>query len=79
MTTRNRFNCTWKIWKQDSINLLHHLSILDLVELFLNFLNILKCMPRLELCVRFFFTIGLDTIQVRSVSSQGEVRSNFLI
>ena len=51
MTTKNRFNCTWKIWKQDSINLLHHLSILDLVELFLHFLNILKHMPRLELRV----------------------------
>lgn len=56
MTTKNRFNCTWKIWKQDSINLLHHLSILDLVELFLHFLNILKRMSRLELCVRFFFS-----------------------
>ena len=56
MTTKNRFNCTWKIWKQDSINLLHHLSILDLVELFLHFLNILKPMSRLELCVRFFFS-----------------------
>lgn len=56
MTTKNRFNCTWKIWKQDSVNLLHHLSIHDLVELFLHFLNILKRMSRLELCVRFFFS-----------------------
>ena len=78
MTTKNRFNCTWKIWKQDSINLLHHLSILDLVELFLNLLNILKRISRLELCVCvIFFSIGPDTLQVRGVSSQGEVRSFF--
>ena len=69
---------------------LHHLSILDLVELFLHFLNILKRMSRLEfnskkthtqlneLCVSFF-SIRPDTLQVRGVSSQGEVRSNFLI